>query len=295
MKDQLNYKPITMSTTKLKTLTVTKTEAKNVTVHTISSPIEGEMSNAQLIETENKLLLIDALQLKPHANELKDYVMSLGKPLDRVIVTHYHPDHWFGIASFKEFPVYAFQEVIDRINALADFVLDYHRNIHGDKANEMIPTEKVTPSLPIQEGLFEFDGVTLNLMKIMDTEAPCILVAELAEQGILFAQDMVYRGAYAYFGDRTTEGGYCLNNWIDVIKGFQAKNYKVVLPGHGAPTDSSIFPVVLGYLEFVNQQLDEGKQGDDLIESIKAQYPDYLLDLTLVMSNYMLFEFEAPS
>ncbi len=282
-----------MTSVNLNYLTVTKTVKANVTIHTIASPIEGEMSNAQLIETPNKLLLIDSLQLVPHANELKKYVESIGKPLDRVIITHYHPDHWFGIASFKMYPIYALQEVIDRIDAFADFVLDYHRGIHGDNAAELIPSEKVVPTLPIQEGIFEFDGITLNLMKIMDTEAPCILVPEIPEHGILFAQDMIYNGAYAYFGDRTADGGLCLNNWIKAVQDFKQKNYQIVLPGHGAPTDSSIFDKVIEYLEFVKFELGAGKQGDDLIGSIKAKFPDYKLDLTLVMSNYMLFEFQA--
>jgi glyoxylase-like metal-dependent hydrolase (beta-lactamase superfamily II) len=282
-----------MTNTVLEFLTVTKTVKSNVTIHTISSPLEGEMSNAQLIETDNKLLLIDALQLIPHATELKKYVNSIGKPLDRVIVTHYHPDHWFGIASFKEYPIYALQEVIDRIDAFADFVLNYHRGIHGENAAALIPSEKVTPSIAIKEGLFDFDGITLNLMKILDTEAPCILVPELPEHGILFAQDLVYNGAYAYFGDRTTDGGLCLNNWIKAIQDFKQKNYKIVLPGHGKPTDSSIFDEVITYLEFVKFELGAGKKGEELIESIKTRFPNYLLDLTLVMSNYMLFEFQA--
>ena len=274
-------------------LTIIKTTKPNVVVHSISSPIEGEMSNAQLIETKSKLLLIDALQLKPHANSLKEYISSIGKPLDRVIVTHYHPDHWFGIASFKDYPIYALQEVIDRINALADFVLNYHRGIHGENADAMIPSEKITPTLAIKEGTFQFDDIEFNLMKITDTEAPCILVPEIPEHKILFAQDLVYNGVHAYFGDKTTEGNFCFDNWINTIKDFQNKNYELVFPGHGEPTDSTIFPTKIKYLEFAKKQIESGKQGENLVNAITAEYPNYLLELTLVMSNYMLFEFKG--
>src|ERR1700681_1499137 len=107
----------------LKYLNIIKIERENVKVHCIQSPIDGELSNAQLIETANSLLLIDTLQLVPYANELRAYILDLGKPLKKVIITHVHPDHWFGAASFKDYPIYAFPEVIEKINYLADYFL----------------------------------------------------------------------------------------------------------------------------------------------------------------------------
>jgi len=89
------------------------------------------------------------------------------------------------------------------------------------------------------------------------------------------------------------DGGLCFNNWIIAIQNFKQKNYKIVLPGHGKPTDSSIFDEVNTYLEFVKFELGTGKNGEELIESIKTRFPNYILDLTLLMPNYILFEFQA--
>lgn len=269
---------------------VVKIERSNFTIHCVQSPIEGEMTNAQLIEGENSLLLIDTLQLKPHADELLSYISELGKPLERVIISHYHPDHWFGAATFKDYPLFALPEVIERINLFADFVLDYHRNIHGEKAAELIPSEKVTPSLLIQEGIIEFDGIKLNLIKVLETESPCNLIVEIVDSGILLAQDLIYNGAYPYFGEKTLDGSYCFDNWIKILNQISTSNYDVIIPGHGNPTDNSIIPIMVGYLNFVHAKLDEGLIGEDLIQSIKDEYPDYQLPLTLEMSNYMLFQ-----
>ncbi|RAJ93177.1 glyoxylase-like metal-dependent hydrolase (beta-lactamase superfamily II) [Larkinella arboricola] len=279
-----------MLTQTLTYLSVKTIERDAFTIHCVQAPEDGELVNAQVIETPTKLLLVDTLQLKPHADELRTYIESLGKPLDRVIISHYHPDHWFGAATFRDYPLYALPDVIDRINQMADFVLNYHRNIHGEKAAALIPSEKVTPDQVLAEGEFVFDGLTLNLIKITDTEAPVNLVIELPDYGILLPQDLVYNGAYPYFGEKTADGDYCFDAWIAVLRGFQEKNYNVIVPGHGDPTDASIFPTMITYLEFAKEQVLAGLKGEELINRIKQQYPDYRLPLTLVMSDVMLFQ-----
>ncbi|NEU69996.1 MBL fold metallo-hydrolase [Spirosoma agri] len=279
-----------MPTPTLTYLSVKKIERDTFTIHCVQAPEDGELVNAQLIETPNKLLLIDTLQLKPHADELRTYIDSIGKPLDRVIVSHYHPDHWFGAATFRDYPIYALPEVIDRINQMADFVLDYHRNIHGEKAALLIPSEKVIPTESLEPGSMTFDGLSLNLIKITDTEAPTNLVVELPEHSILLPQDLVYHDAYAYFGEKSAEGEYCFDKWIGVLHDFQTKNYTLVVPGHGDPTDASIFETMITYLEFAKEQVLSGLKGEEMISRIKEKYPDYRLPLTLVMSDVMLFQ-----
>jgi glyoxylase-like metal-dependent hydrolase (beta-lactamase superfamily II) len=273
-----------------KYLKVIKTKRPNFTVHTVQAPEDGELVNAQLLETPNELLLFDTLQLKPHADELRHYIDSLGKALSKVIITHYHPDHWFGAATFQDYGLYALPGVIDRINAMADFVLDYHRNIHGANAAEMIPTERVVPTLPLSTGLMDFDGVHLNLLEVTDTEAPINLVVEIPAERMLLPQDLVYNGAYAYFGEKSAAGELCFDKWIATLRDFEQKGYETVIPGHGAPTDAGIFQTQITYLEFAKATLAAGLKGEEMINAIKAQYPAYDLPLTLVMSDVMLFQ-----
>ncbi len=275
-----------------KYIKVIKTELSTATVHTIQAPIDGELTNAQLIETSENLVLIDTLQLSTHAGEMKEYIDSLGKPLERVIVTHYHPDHWMGGATFKGYPIYALKEVIDRIAALADFLLGYHRNIHTENP-DLIPSEKVLPTEVLEEGILEISGVKLNLIKISETESPVNLLVELPEENVVLAQDLVYNKVYAYFGDRTTDGQFPFDNWIAILNDLKSKHYRLVIPGHGDPADETIFDVQIAYLEFAKKLVvEDGLKGEALINAIIAAYPDYELELTLNMSSYMLFEWQ---
>lgn len=269
---------------------VKKVDLDGVTVHCVQSPETGEMVNAQLIETPSHLVLVDTLQLVPHAEELKRYIDSLAKPLNRIIITHQHPDHWMGTASFQGTPMYAFAEVIGILGYQADFLLDFHRKMHPDNP-EVVPAEKVLPTEAIEEGIFDLDGVRINLIKVLETECPVNMVVELPDYQAILAQDLVYNGVYPYFGEKTQSGDFCFDNWIKVLKSFQEKGYQHVFPGHGDPTDASIFQEMIGYLDFVKGKVAEGQQGDDLVASIKTQYPGYQLDLTLYMSIYSLFNY----
>lgn len=272
-------------------INIKKIENEAFTIHCVQAPEDGEMVNAQIIETPNKLLLIDTLQLKPHADELRLYIDSLNKPLDKILISHHHPDHWFGAASFEGYPISAFPEVIGIINALADYLLGYHRSLHPETP-DVIPSNKVLPTIPLEEGTIDFDGITINLQKVYETECPVNLVVEIPDHKILLAQDLVYNKAYPYFGERTQAGEYGFDNWIAVLESFEAQGYEHILPGHGDPTDLSIIPTMVGYLNFAKAKVNEGLRGEDLINSIKAEYPNYGLELTLHMSNYMLFVFQ---
>jgi glyoxylase-like metal-dependent hydrolase (beta-lactamase superfamily II) len=276
---------------KLKYITIDKVVLNSVTIHCVQAPEDGELTNAQLIETPGKLILVDTLQLKTHADELKAYADSLGKPLDRVIVTHYHPDHWMGAPSFAGTPIHALPEVIGGINAMADYFIGYHRSLHPDNANEVIHSEKLLPTEVLAEGILEIDGVQLNLIKVLDTECPVNLLVEIPAEKVLLAQDLIYNKVYAYFGDRTSEGQYSFENWIKVLTDLMAKGYQHVLPGHGKPTDASVFEEQIGYLQYTKELVYQGLQGAELLDKVVARYPDYQLHLTLDMSNYMLFIF----
>ena len=90
---------------------ITRREAVgDVRIHSfISSFTDNNIANAtHIIESANKLVLIDGQFLAPYAAKFRQYADSLGKPIDRLFLSHRHPDHWFGLGpAFSDVPVYA--------------------------------------------------------------------------------------------------------------------------------------------------------------------------------------------
>ena len=59
-----------------------------------SAPADGLQVNTQMIEGPNALVIFDGQLLLPYADEVASYVKTLRKPVDRIILSHAHTDHW---------------------------------------------------------------------------------------------------------------------------------------------------------------------------------------------------------
>lgn len=256
-----------------------------ITFHSFRSPEDGEMVCSQVIETENKLVIVDALLFRPYAKELRKYVNSLNKPIDRIIVTHSHPDHWFGLEFFNDVPIYALQETIDEIEKVGDNYLAYNRTTFGD----LVTSDKVIPSHIINEGTENIGGVNCTFTKVTDAEAPVMLLLELPDVKTLVAQDLVYNNVHLFIGEKTSKGEQCFDGWIKVLRSFQEKEYDIVLVGHGEPADAAIFSEVIEYLENAKQLFKLASNGDELKQKLMGKYPTFRVSRMLDMSNAFLY------
>src|SRR5262252_9550835 len=74
----------------------TITKRPSLTIHTFTAPEDGWLVTSHVAELSSQLLIIDAQYTLPYAREVAGYAASLNKPLSRLYVTHYHPDHLLG-------------------------------------------------------------------------------------------------------------------------------------------------------------------------------------------------------
>src|SRR5260221_2401034 len=154
----------------------------SVKIHSYLSPADGLRVNTQMIEGPNAVVIFDGQLLLPYADEVASYVQTLGKPVDRIILSHAHTDHWAGLqiltVRFPNARAFALDRVADQIPARGPARLDGLRRTYGDKAatNVTVPTETIT------EGLQRIDGVTYDFRRFVDAELDLQLAALLPEQ-----------------------------------------------------------------------------------------------------------------
>ena len=99
-----------------------------VKIHSYLSPADGLQVNTQMIEGPNAVVIFDGQLLLPYADEVASYVQTLGKPIDRIILSHAHTDHWGGLQVLTErFPdarVFALDGIADQVRARGPARLD---------------------------------------------------------------------------------------------------------------------------------------------------------------------------
>ncbi|MFZ4808689.1 MAG: MBL fold metallo-hydrolase, partial [Hyphomicrobiaceae bacterium] len=158
------------------------TEKGGVRLHTYLADPKGALVTSHVIEGASSLVVVDG-QFQPHAAlELKVYVESLGKPVRRLIVSHQHPDHWFGIHHFRKMGVHAGPMT-------AKFLSENAANVVAErKADSSAPDVAAT----LAEGSETIDGIALRYRLVLNTEAPENLVVEVPAVGAAIVQDIVY-------------------------------------------------------------------------------------------------------
>ncbi|MFD6285810.1 MBL fold metallo-hydrolase [Streptomyces sp. NPDC060205] len=252
---------------------VTITDTGQVRIHNYASPGDGLLANTQLIETPTRIIAVDAQFVLAYADEAVAYAQTLGKPIDRLIISHSHPDHYHGAARFGA-PVHALQETIEEIVAAGDATdLPTGTPIH---------CEDVTPTVAIAPGIEVIDGIPFEFEQVTGGEIHTSLVVKLPEQGVLLAADLAYNHVHLWLRDRDFDG------WQANIDRFAAEHeYNVIIPGHGAPTGPSIWADLTDYINAGREAL--GDDGDAYKKEITERFPDYQGAPLIDIANAFMF------
>ena len=251
--------------------------AGKVRFHTFISAFTGDnIANAtHIIESENKLVLIDGQFLNVYARQFREYADHLtettGKPIDRLFLSHRHPDHWFGFGTaFDDVPIYALPETLEFIRDHGQAQIDDHAKLGG-----LVPPKVVVPQHPIiipptAPHLLEMqiDGVRYVMSKVINTEIDFHLIIGIPDAGVCIVQDMVYSGNHLYLTDADS-----LANWGRVLDKLLASDYDLFLAGHGFPADKTELGRTKEYLEAAQDALARGLKGNAFKQFLLQRYP----------------------
>ena len=241
-----------------------------VKIHSYLSPPDGLQVNTQMIEGPNAVVIFDGQLLLPYADEVASYVQMLGKPIDRIILSHAHTDHWGGLQVLTErFPdarVFALDGIADQVRARGPARLDGLRRTYGDKA----ATKVTVPKETITEGLQRIDGVTYDFKRFVDAESDLQLAALLPEQKVLMAFDLVFSPNQHAF-----TGANHFDHWIIVLESLKAlQGYDTITIGHDTPVDRSAIDSTMTYVKRAKEIRAASSDAKTYSENLKAAFPE---------------------
>ena len=241
-----------------------------VKIHSYLSPADGLQVNTQMIEGPNAVVIFDGQLLLPYADEVASYVRTLGKPIDRIILSHAHTDHWGGLQVLTErFPdarVFALDGIADQVRARGPARLDGLRRTYGDRA----ATKVTVPTETITKGVQRIDGVTYDFKRFVDAESDLQLAALLPEQKVLMAFDLVFSANQHAF-----TGANHFDHWLIVLESLKAlQGYDRIIIGHDTPVDRSAIDSTMTYVKRAKEIHAASADAKTYSEKLKAAFPD---------------------
>ncbi len=261
------------------TWTVTRNDV--APIHSFTAPEEGWLVTSHIIELPSQLLVVDAQYRLSCAREVVRYATALKKPLSRLYVTHYHPDHLLGAPAFDA-PLVALAGVAGKIDAVGDRVAREEHEIVGDD----IPATARRPDRHVDEGVEMVDGVRIEHRRLRGAETEDALVVALPDAGAIIVQDLVYDRSHLFLGERDFAG------WRATLREFQGLPYDVVLPGHGLPGGKGLYDEMITYLDFAEEALQDSADGGEFKRRLLDRFPSH--GCHKVLDHQLRFLFPPP-
>jgi len=231
----------------------------------------GFMSNAFAVLTKEGWVVIDALSTPELSKEFVENLMRVKKaPIKYAIITHYHPDHWYGARTYKELgaKIIAHKRLLEFYQSgEAHMVLNANKERFKGLFDKVV---LVPPDIVVEDRLTLKVGEKIfEILSMAPAHTDNDLVVYMPSQKVLFTGDLVYQNRIPFMGDR----GASSKGLIKALERIKGMDAKLLLGGHNEPMDMSAVDFTLGYVKFLRENIkklkEEGKSLDEIKEALK--------------------------
>ncbi len=238
-------------------------DSAGVRIHTFTAPEAFLANSTHIIETPNALVVVDGQFVVPFAAAFRQYADALGKPIERVFLSHAHVDHFFGVgAAFSDVPVFAPAGTIALLTRSGEAM-------RADRATQygpLVPESIVIPQHEATAGRETIDGVDYDIEIVANAECDEQLLITLPDLGVTIAQDLIYSGAHVYITPDPAA-------WISVLERLRNSASTVFLAGHGPVADAAEVQRNIDYLTFAHRTFTATTDPEQFKAAILAAYP----------------------
>ena len=257
-------------------------------IHVFHSPSDsaGEAVNSLILETSASLVLFDLPVLYPVAEQIASFSKNLNKPIRKIVISHGHPDHWFGLWCFREQSSFASSGTISEISQFGEAYLAFKRT---EMKPEELPPGVAVPKTALDSSDEVIDGVTFSWKRHLRVEYEDGLSLVLPQHRVLVAADLIYNKVHLYLGQKD-EKGLTGRNWLSVLKSLSCESYDTIIPGHGQIGDERLIAECIDYIEKIMPLLEREDADVKLyMAETKRLYPNYRMEELIGLTAYFAF------
>jgi len=219
-----------------------------------SAANRGHTSNAGFVVTSEGVVVFDALGTPVLGRELIEAIRKITPaPIRRIIISHYHADHFYGLPPFKDagaeiWAHRAAREYLDTEAARLRFA-ERRQSLAPWVGADMrlVPADRWLDG----ETSFKLGGLTFRVFPVGPAHTPEDLAMMVEEENVLFVGDLMFAGRIPFVGDADSRA------WIAAIDRIVKFNPKVLIGGHGdASRDAAAdLRMTRDYLAFLREKM----------------------------------------
>jgi glyoxylase-like metal-dependent hydrolase (beta-lactamase superfamily II) len=234
----------------------------------------GFNGTSTLFYGEKDAVLIDACFLLADAHRLAAGLIEMGKNITHIYISHFHPDHHFGLVvlehAFPKAKIVALPSVVKDIIDTSDEKIHLWHDTYGDN----VPDRVVFP-WPLRGGKLQVEGYDIEFEDDWDGDSANNTMIWCPSLGVACGTDVVFNDAHVW----TAESDFARRNkWRACLRKLKDMNPRVVIPGHCSPEklnleDTSGIDFTLKYLDVYDEVSQKAKTGDELVEMMEKAYP----------------------
>lgn len=233
-----------------------------------------------IISGKTDVILVDAQFTLADAENVAKEILASGKNLKSIYISHNDPDFYFGLEVFKKyFPnvtAYATPKVVEEISKTAQKKLD----VWGSQLGDKVTSNVVLPQV-LKENHIELEGESFEIVGFNEFPARTFLYIP-SSKAVIGGINVFGNSFNIWMADAKTNEAR--QNWIKILDKITSLNPTIVIPAHGKSNDLDDLTSVKhtkDYIIFYENALKNNKTSQELIEAIKAEYPNLTFETAL--------------
>jgi glyoxylase-like metal-dependent hydrolase (beta-lactamase superfamily II) len=232
-------------------------------------------SNAVLIKGREEAMLVDNCLIQSDAEKLVGMIRASGRELSTVLITHAHPDHYFGLPAIRDaFPaakIYARPAVIDAMREYRAKIVHWQEMYRGE-----LPLEIPMPQ-PLKNDSLALEGHEIRFIDLFMIETVHATAFYLPAQKAFIAGDAVYAQAQHYMSDVGDP-----DTWIEALEKIRKLGpIDTLFPGHGPVGGRELIDASIQWMRDYKEVAKPGVRFTDIAKAMMARYPQHALAILL--------------
>ena len=220
----------------------------------IATDNEGFISNAGVIVTGAGVVVFDALGTPSLADKLLQKIRAItDEPIVRVIVSHYHADHIYGLQVFEDLDA----EILAPVGAARYLESEHAQERLEERRFTLDPwvnenTRLVYPDRFLSEGTrFRLGDVNFIATSVGNAHSEGDLTLYVEPDRVLFSGDIIFEGRVPFVGEANTR------LWVQVLERMEREQLVALVPGHGgvAANPNDAISLTRRYLSFLRENM----------------------------------------